>query len=233
MKGHLYQLILISFGALQLCSCERADEREQNPPPIPNKLTDEVLETAHQDQSQAVQDHENAYAGVPDNEPLIHHARTGELDPDGWCRAKPTRGNFSVMLPGEYVDSMLKMPTKTGGLGVMHTVQTKTAEGVEFHVLQTEFFGGRPSGSPEESLIERFQRLGATVDQENVVLAELPALRLHVQAEGVAAEFILISSAENDYMLAVQSRPSNLGDAEHEANIERFFSSFQLTGSAD
>ena len=84
---------------------------------------------------------------------------------------------------------------------------------------------------PWDLMIDRFKKLGAKVIQENVVHANQPAVRLHVETQGVAAEFILLSTSRNDYMLAVQSSPSNLGNATHQADIERFFASFKIPSS--
>jgi hypothetical protein len=97
--------------------------------------------------------------------------------------------------------------------------------------LQTEIIGRRPGGFPADLMIERFKKLGATVIQKKVVLADRPAVRLQVKAEGVAAEFILLNSPPNDYMLAVQSRLSNLGNPANKADIERFFASFKILSS--
>jgi hypothetical protein len=115
----------------------------------------------------------------------------------------------------------------------MHAVATKTADGVEFNVLQTEIIGKRPGGSPVDLTIDRFKNPGATVTQTNLVVANQPAVRLRVKAEGVAAEFILLRSSNSDYMLAVQSRPPNLSSPRLEADIERFFESFKILDSAE
>ena len=148
MKDHLFQLIVIGFCALLHCSCERADDLERETSQRLVQLPSGALEEAPPGQSDATQDRAGTYEDIPDNQPVIHRVRAGEIGQDGWCLAKPTRGNFSVMLPGEYIDTMIKSTTTTGGTGVMHTVATKTADGVEFNVLQTEIIGERPSGSP-------------------------------------------------------------------------------------
>jgi hypothetical protein len=168
------------------------------------------------------------YEGVAENEVIAYRANAGQPDEDGWCIAGSTRGDFSVEMPGQYSDSMVKSTTTTGGICVFHTVARKTADEVEFNVLQTEIIGKRPPAmeSPARSLGERFERLGAAVSHRRLRIRDLPADRLSIRADGVSAEMVVISTSANDYVLAVQWRPEVREVSE--GDIERFFSSFKL-----
>jgi len=207
MKIHLFHLLLISLSVLQLCSSSQAADQE--------KSKSQILEEPYKD--------------IPVGKPVMHRLGAGELDKDGWCLAKPTRGNFSVMLPAKFLDSMMKTKTKTGGYVLMHKLETKTADGVEFHVMQSDIFGKRPEGSFVDKMIDKFKKQpGVSVTRENVVLAKLPAVKLSVKAKGVATEFIMLISSKTDYMLVVQSRHPDVGKAKQKADIKRFFESFKI-----
>ena len=173
------------------------------------------------------------YADVLENEPVIHQTSGGELQSDGWCEARATRGNFSVMMPGQFVDTMIKSATPTGGIGVMHSISTKTDDGIEFTVLQTEVIGERPDGSALDLMKARFEQLGATMIQESVVHGDLEGVLLSVKAKGVAAEMLLLQSANSDYMVAVQAAPEAFDDEQNRANVERFLHSFKLDAIED
>jgi hypothetical protein len=172
---------------------------------------------------------DDPYKDVASDEPIIHHALTGEVGSDGWCQAQPTRGNFSIMLPGQYTDVMTKSKTTAGGTGVLHTVSTTNSSGIEFTVLQTEILGEKPGGSTTlELLTAKFESIGATMTKVDVVIADIKGVRLSVKTEGVAAEMILLSLANSDYQLAVQAAPEKLTDAENMTEFERFFESFEV-----
>lgn len=223
------QLLLLGLVALQLTACARKDDAERIAPPAPNELPAETKSTPARSLATA-DPSDDSYEGIPDNEPVIHRARAGEPGDDGWCLAKSTRGSFSVMVPGLFGDFMVKSKTPTGGIGVMHTVAAKNAQGVEFSVLETEIIGKLPEESAVEPMLKRFKELGATVVQTEMLFADQPAVRMHVKAKGVAAEFIHLSWANSFYMLAVQSRSTQSDNLKLEADIERFFLSFKLLG---
>ena len=137
------------------------------------------------------------------------------------------------MLPGEFVGTMIKSKTTTGGTGVMHSVATKFSDGVEFNVLETEIIGKLPDESAVELMLERFNELGATVTKVDLIFADQPAVRMRVKAQGVVAEMIHLSSSNSFYMLSVQARPSQPDNRKLEADIERFFLSFKLLNNEE
>jgi len=228
MKDHLFHLGWISLIALQLCSCSHGDDDDSGVPQKTNKLHADTNAVAPSNQPSAKAIQANPYEGIPDNEPVIHRVQAGQPGEDGWCLAKPTRGAFSIMLPGQFADTMVKSKTPTGGTGVMHTVAAKSSYGVEFTVLQTEIIGHPPGESAVNLMLERFKELGATVTKVDMVFADQPAVRMRVKAKGVAAEFIHVTLANSHYMLAVQARPPQPDNPKLEADIERFFLSFKL-----
>lgn len=54
------------------------------------------------------------YPSIPFNENVIHRVNAGTLNDDGWCRAKSTLGAFSVDVPGNFTDSVLKTENDRG-----------------------------------------------------------------------------------------------------------------------
>lgn len=217
------RLLLISICVLQSASCSRSTHHE------PAEHQESPQDAAEQPPPiAAVEKQPDPYRDVPDGEPVIHRNLAGEPGDDGWCTAESTRGNFSIELPGKFVDSMIKSRTTTGGTGVMHTVGTIASDGTEFNALQMEILGERPEGSAAEQMIERFKNLGVTVTEENVRVTDVPAVRLHTKGPGVAAEFLLFRSSNNDYMLAVQSRQAKVDEEKLKADADRFFQSFKI-----
>lgn len=228
MKDHLFHLGLISLGALQLCSCSQGENDDPGVPQEANMLHAATNAVASSNQPPAKAAQANPYEGIPDNEPVIHRVQAGQPGEDGWCLAKSTRGNFSVMLPGQFADTMIKAPTPKGGIGVMHTVATKSAYGVEFSVLHSEVIGELPDESPVEGMIERFKELGANLNRTDMIFAGRPAVRMRVSAKGVAAEIIHVDATNGNHMLSVQARPPQPDNPKLEADIERFFLSFKI-----
>jgi hypothetical protein len=226
-------IFLCVLGVLHLCSCSSGGNPERGVPQTANELDADTNGVSQPDQPQATNSQANPYEGILDNQPVIHRVRAGQPGEDGWCLAKPTRGNFSVMLPGLFIDTMIKSKTLTGGTGVMHTVMTKSAEGVEFNVLQTEIIGELPEESAVDLILERFKELGATVTKVDMIFADQPAVRMRVKAQGVAAEFIHLSSSNSFYMLAIQSRPPQPDNPKLEADTERFFLSFKILNGGE
>jgi hypothetical protein len=168
------------------------------------------------------------YLNIPNNKPVIHRTEAGDPGPDGWCVAESTRGSFSVKVPGKFSDSMVKSRTTTGGIGVMHTIARKTADGTEFSVLETEAIGERPpaAGDFVQRMIDEYRKKGAQVKRSETTLAGVRADRLSVEAKGVGGEIVLVTVADRDYMLGVQWRPparAGLSD-----DVERFFKSFEV-----
>jgi hypothetical protein len=156
----------------------------------------------------------------------MHRTMAGEPGADGWCLAESTRGRFSVMLPGKFNDSLIKMGTLTGGTSVFHSVATKTADGADFNATFFEILGERPPGSPIEMMIGRFKELGGTIAKKEIVVAGLPAERLHVEAQGTTAEMTILKTSSGDYMLAAQV----LGPLtpKLQKDVERFVQSFKI-----
>lgn len=190
----VYRLSLLCLTALKLCSCAPEGDTAKTVPQREKKNASLTNTVSVPDSTTVTNDASNPYAGIPDNQPVIHRVRAGEPDGDGWCLAKSTRGNFSVMLPGQYMDSMLKMPTTKGGTGVMHTVATKSPDGIEFNVLFSEIIGEMPDEDPLDGMTDRFKQLGATMTRTNIVLAGLPAVRMKVLVQGTAAEIIHVDA---------------------------------------
>ena len=159
----------------------------------------------------------------------MHRTQAGEPGPDGWCLAESTRGQFSVLLPGKFNDSLLKMATTTGGISVFHSVATKTPDGTDFNGAYIEVIGTRPpeSESMVEVMVDRFKKLGGTVSKKDVVLAGLPGQQLHVKAQGTTAEMAIVKTPTGDYMLAVQ-RFGPIG-ADLQKDIDRFLKSLKIT----
>lgn len=169
----------------------------------------------------------DAYADVPDRQPVMHRTMAGELGSDGWCLAQSTRGNFSVMLPGKYNDSLLKIPMSTGGLGVMHSVVTKAKDGADFNATYAEMIGPRPEGSPVDAMVNRFKELGGTITKKTITLAGLPAEHFHVEAQGTTAEFAILKTVTGDYLLAAQT--AGPITASLRKDIDRFVQSLKIT----
>jgi hypothetical protein len=172
--------------------------------------------------------HDPLYKNIPDNKPVMHRAEAGDPGPDGWCVAASTRGSFSVSLPGKFSDSMIKSRTRTGGIGVMHTIARKTNDGAEFSVLETEVIGERPKPQNDsvQQMIDGYQKKGVQVKRSETTIAGERADRLSLNAKGVSAEIVLVTIADREYMLAVQWRPpAHQGMAD---DIERFFASFKV-----
>lgn len=168
------------------------------------------------------------YLNIPDNKPVIHRAEAGIPGPDGWCVAESTRGSFSVSVPGKFSDLMVKSRTKTGGVGVLHTIARKTADGTEFSVLETEVIGERPPARADEvqGMIDAYEKKGAKVKRKEITLAGVRGDRLSLEAKGMSAEIVLVNIADRGYMLGAQWRPpapTGLLD-----DIERFFASFEV-----
>lgn len=232
MNDCFIRLVLLVLGSCQLCSCSTKSDRERVVPPTEKKPS-AVNEAASPSSSRVAKTPTDPYEGFPDNQPVVHRVRAGQPGKDGWRLATPTRGSFSVMLPGQFLDSMIKMPTTKGGIGVMHTVATKSADGVEFNVLQSEIIGEMPDENPIDGIVERFKKLGATLTRTNMILADLPAVRMRVKAQGVAAEIIHVDATNGYYMLAVQARPPQPDNPRLEADIERFFKSFKILNSEE
>ena len=168
-----------------------------------------------------------AYEDIPDGRPVIHSARAGELQADGWCTAQATRGGFKVELPGQYVDQMLKHIGKEDFPGgVMHTVVTFTEDRVEFNVLQTELFGDRPKVDMAASIAERLKNKGAEVEQVDIELDGIPGKKLIVTHPKQRAVMAIVSKGQSDYMLSVQYSPSLPRDLTED--IKRFHNSFTI-----
>lgn len=168
-----------------------------------------------------------AYEDVPEGELIVHHAMTGELADDGWCTASPSRGDFSVELPGRYVDQMIKSLGKEGYPGgVMHTVMTFTEDNIEFSVLQTELFGERRDEDIVKETTQGLQDKGAEVKQVDVTLDGRPARKLIVTHPSKVAEMVFLQGDHSDYLLGVQFDPS-LRDTFRE-DIDRFYRSFKI-----
>ncbi len=74
---------MIGLGALQLCSCSRGDNHGRGIPQKANKLTADTNAVAPSDQTLAKEAQANSYEGIPDNEPVIHRVRAGQLGEDG------------------------------------------------------------------------------------------------------------------------------------------------------
>lgn len=216
-------ILVLLFASLAGCSRDaRSPGDQQGDVSKPSSVANPAEE---QPQSVAGID---AYADIPDNTPVVHRTQAGEPGVDGWCIAESTRGSFSVAMPGQFADYMLKSTTTTGGIGIFHTVVTKDVNGAEFNVLQTESIDTPPRAalSTAEALSERFKNQGANVSRHSVTVGSLPADRLSVRAPGVSAEMVLFSRASSNYMIAVQWH----GQAAENLNedIERFFSSFKI-----
>jgi hypothetical protein len=205
--------------AAAVCSCSR---------PIENQTTAQAGASPTM-QTRASEGVQNSYADVPEKTPFMHRSQAGEPGPDGWCLAESTRGGFSVMLPGKFDDSLLKMATTTGGVSVFHSVATKTADGADFNAAYIEVIGVRPpeSESMVQVMVERFKNLGGTVSKRDVVLSGSPGEQLHVEAQGTTAEMVILKTPTGDYMLAVQTFGS-IG-ADLQKAIDRFLKSFKIT----
>ena len=170
------------------------------------------------------------YQDVPNGEPVIHHALTGELEDDGWCVAESTRGNFQIDMPGKYFDHMIKS-TGTSGTpgGVMHTVGTITEEGVEFSVLQTEPFGPMPEGDLIQKMADDFRSKEVDVTLSDMTIDGRPGRKLVGVHSTIAAELAFVTVGNNHYMIGVQFEPQL-----HEQmrdDIDRFHGSFTIVDS--
>lgn len=154
----------------------------------------------------------------------------GELGKDGWCLAESTRGKFSVMLPGRFNDSLVKTPTSTGGLSVLHSVATKTKDGADFNAGYFEIIGPRPEGSPMDAMVNRFKELGGTVTKKNAMVAGLPAEHLLVEVQGTTAQFAILKTTDGDYLLAVQT--TGPISESLQKDIDRFVQSLKITKTA-
>jgi hypothetical protein len=163
--------------------------------------------------------------------PIKHRTQAGDLDSDGWCVAKSTRGNFSVALPGRFDDYFVKSKKSTGGIIVLHYIETKDANGTEFKVLQTEYLNERPppTVSQVESMMERVEDMGVKVSRRAVTIGSLGAERLSARAPDVSVEVAFLVGASSDYIMSVQWE----GQAAEgfDEDVERFFSSFKVTTS--
>ncbi|MGB0582267.1 MAG: hypothetical protein ACPGVU_21440 [Limisphaerales bacterium] len=228
MKNRFLQLVLLGFTSLQFCSCSPKDDGESNVATETNLTAVVTNDSSPPNHPPVTAILANPYEGIPDNQPIIHRARAGEPDAEGWCLAKSTRGRFSVMLPGQFVDTMIKMPTTTGGIGVMHSVSTRNADGLEVTVLHSEVIGKLPEEGPLKGMIQRFKDLGASVNQTEMLFVNLPAVRMRVSAQGVEAEFIHVDATNGSYMLAVQARPPQPDNTSLATDTERFFLSFKI-----
>lgn len=172
------------------------------------------------------------YQNIPSDKPVIHRTQAGTPEADGWCVAESTRGSFSVSVPGRFTDSMVKSGTTTGGIGVLHTIVHRTADGTEFNVLETEVIGLRPQAHADlvQQMIVGYEKKGVTVSRKEVVFEGVRADRLGLNAKGVGAEIVLVNLGDRNYMLGVQWRPpARAGLPE---DIERFFASFEVKPKA-
>lgn len=221
------RLIVLGLIALACASCYGPNEHER---PLPADAKPRTIDTIPHE---AVSEVRNAlphdpYHDVPDKQPVIHRAMAGVPDADGWYLANSTRGNFSVLLPGKFADLMVKSKTTTGGICVFHTVSTDPAKDVEFNALRIEIIGTRPAPSSDmiSGMVKKFEQEGALVKRSTIRVAGLPAERLSASAAGVSAEFMMLSTPSDDYMLSVQSRK---GISEGlKKDIDRFFQSFRM-----
>jgi hypothetical protein len=114
----------------------------------------------------------------------------------------------------------------------MHTIARKTADGIEFNVLETEVIGIRQQDHRElvQQMIAGYEKKGVAVNRRETMLAGVRADRLSLEARGVGGEIVLLSVADRNYMLGVQWRPparAGLSD-----DIERFFESFAVQPKA-
>jgi hypothetical protein len=163
------------------------------------------------------------------NVPVVHRALGGEPGPDGWCEAESAFGAFSVSLPGQFVDSSVKMPSKTGGYCIMNTVMTKDPVGTQFAVMHTQIYGEHPPGTSTDTVINSFAGR-ANVEKEEIRVGTLPATRLKVTASGVEAVLIIVNLPTDDYMVAAQAKIPGTDLAQFEKDQKRFFDSFKMTG---
>ncbi len=189
---------------------------------IDDRITEKTLTESPLVNAQAS---DGKYDDVPNGELIVYRTAAGQLEPDGWCAARATRGSFEVELPGKYRDQMIKGLGQNGAPGgVMHTVVTFTPSGAEFSVLQAEFLGDRPEDDVCQQLKGKFTKKGVDVELLDVVVDNRPARKLVAAHSTIAAEMVFLSVGSSDYMLSAQFPPAL--HAQLREDIDRFHNSF-------
>jgi len=137
--------------------------------------------------------------------PVINQVRAGDLEDDGWCKARSKFGGYSVELPGKYMDTMIKIANDRGGFGVMHNLMTRTAGGGRVGVMFIEMHGPpKEDGDPYEKMVEQQRKKGTLAREERVKVAGHDADHMVVAAEKEGADAYRIKTDAGDYLIVLE-----------------------------
>ena len=157
----------------------------------------------------------------------MHRTQTGHPDASGWCLARSTGGQFTVMMPGRFNDFMKTGKAPDGVDMVSHLLAATTLEGAKFVVLAVVRPDRKFPSSGLDKLAENFKKQGSEVELSKVQMAGLPAAELKVKGPDNSAVMRSFQAGDTQYMLMVEYPSVPLGDLITKST-KKFFESFTL-----
>jgi len=137
--------------------------------------------------------------------PVINHLNAGDPDAEGWCHARSKFGNYTVDLPGKYLDTMLKISGKKGGFAIMHRLMTRTPSGGQVDVSLVELHGkGLPPGSAFETIVKKNRDRGTLARRDTVKVAGRQADHLAIATEQQLGNIYRIKAPNAEFLIILQ-----------------------------